>query len=262
MSVYYVDLCDDDASNMYEHQFEHHVTAAHTFCNRCGVHILRAPNSHSNKLEINTNCLDDFKGVKDHKNSFVSINITYQEKKDWLAMGEGTPIQDNSRAKHADEEKMCDDEFSSLSIRNNDQVLSPWPAEAAYNKEFDSSMRWKHSELTPATTSIVSMTTSDTESTSDGLSCDENGASPLNVDISRSDSLSISGWPVGSSLQSLTPRSHDAIRTTPQSSSGSKVKARPSAMMKDQVKYFMRKHMASPSRLQHGEDMTRNQTLR
>lgn len=34
------------------------VTAAHTFCKRCGVPILRAPDSTGNCLEVNANCLD------------------------------------------------------------------------------------------------------------------------------------------------------------------------------------------------------------
>lgn len=35
------------------------MVAGHTFCSRCGVHILRAPDSYSDHVEINTDCLDD-----------------------------------------------------------------------------------------------------------------------------------------------------------------------------------------------------------
>jgi hypothetical protein len=33
-------------------------TAAFTFCSRCGVHILHAPNASSNMLDVNVDCLD------------------------------------------------------------------------------------------------------------------------------------------------------------------------------------------------------------
>lgn len=33
-------------------------TAAFTFCSRCGVHVLHAPNANSNMLDVNVECLD------------------------------------------------------------------------------------------------------------------------------------------------------------------------------------------------------------
>ena len=47
--------------------------AAHTFCKKCGVHILRVPDPNSNALEVNTNCLDGgsslyLKKKKNHNN--------------------------------------------------------------------------------------------------------------------------------------------------------------------------------------------------
>lgn len=56
LSVYYVNLAAETKG---------HAIAAHTFCSKCGVHILRAPNSNSDRLEVNTNCLDDKSGVKE-----------------------------------------------------------------------------------------------------------------------------------------------------------------------------------------------------
>ncbi len=70
--MYYVNL-DDNNNHSHSHtpinqNSNHHnsVIAAHTFCSRCGVHILRAPNSHSDMLEINTNCLDEVKARDGH----------------------------------------------------------------------------------------------------------------------------------------------------------------------------------------------------
>uniref|UniRef100_A0A7S3Q6J0 CENP-V/GFA domain-containing protein n=1 Tax=Chaetoceros debilis TaxID=122233 RepID=A0A7S3Q6J0_9STRA len=58
LSVYYVNLSQEEHGR-YDAQHDGNLIAAHTFCSRCGVHILRAPNSHSDELEINTNCLDE-----------------------------------------------------------------------------------------------------------------------------------------------------------------------------------------------------------
>eukprot|EP00586_Coscinodiscus_wailesii_P007427 CAMPEP_0172491658 /NCGR_PEP_ID=MMETSP1066-20121228/22534_1 /TAXON_ID=671091 /ORGANISM="Coscinodiscus wailesii, Strain CCMP2513" /LENGTH=489 /DNA_ID=CAMNT_0013260819 /DNA_START=169 /DNA_END=1638 /DNA_ORIENTATION=+ len=57
LGVYYVTLpssSDGQSSNSSDDV----ITAAHTFCKRCGVPILRAPDSNRNRVEVNANCLD------------------------------------------------------------------------------------------------------------------------------------------------------------------------------------------------------------
>lgn len=85
LSVYYVNL---DAKRQGKPSQSHHrsmssgissskgdeiIIAAHTFCSRCGVHIFRAPNSHTDLLEVNVNCLSD-----DECNSGSAVEIVIQ----------------------------------------------------------------------------------------------------------------------------------------------------------------------------------------
>ena len=73
LSIYYVDSSSSSSSfSTPSHQFQQRPPsnsssimsnsqgkpAAHTFCKKCGVHILRVPDPDSNVLEVNTNCLD------------------------------------------------------------------------------------------------------------------------------------------------------------------------------------------------------------
>lgn len=53
LSVYYVSIRKDNQE----------LVAGHTFCSRCGVHILRAPDPNSEYIEINTDCLDNHEGI-------------------------------------------------------------------------------------------------------------------------------------------------------------------------------------------------------
>ena len=59
------------------------IIAAHTFCNQCGVHIFRAPDSRKNTLEVNANCLDSTKHGKSNLDNLnqesVSIDSTLQD---------------------------------------------------------------------------------------------------------------------------------------------------------------------------------------
>jgi hypothetical protein len=289
LSVYYVELSDDTgcnaSSNSNTQPFDNSIIAAHTFCSRCGVHILRAPNSYTNKLEVNTSCLDDFDGNNDKNlHNFMSINVTIDENKNGMGMGGGKPVEDNFKRprKHQFQDRRVDDDFRSNSMSNSTarshisrtstakQATLPWPVQTTVYEEedYESNLKWRLSDSmsqasTPATMtstlipgSIIS-SSSDSGSSSDvdgdGLSYDENsvGSPPLNTGFTprEDDSISISGWPVASSLQ--TPRHHEMTTASTTSSTASKNRSRPSSLMKDQLKYYMSKHIASPpSRLQ------------
>jgi hypothetical protein len=258
LSNYYVDLCNVDDADMHnQEQFEcRHVTAAHTFCNRCGVHILRAPNSLTNKLEVNTSCLDDFRKDRNGFDDFLSINVTIDNGKDWMGMSEGKPVQ---KQLNTDNSKL-DDDYESIARRQyKDSSMSPWSTRSTtFEKEFDNSnyISQSHTPVTVNSTivsgSCLSSTTNDSDSTSDGISCDGNLGSPLITDYSlrHDESVSISGWPIASSLQSLTPKIQKGTSRA-SASLGSKVSPQPSSMMKDQLKYYMKKHMSSTSRMEN-----------
>lgn len=61
------------------------ITAAHAFCKRCGVHILRAPDSSSDVLEINSNCLDGDETWERMRRLKVEIGGS--------SLGSGVPIE-------------------------------------------------------------------------------------------------------------------------------------------------------------------------
>ncbi len=292
--------------------------AAHTFCSRCGVHILRAPNSHTDKLEVNINCLDEFNSKNPHSEEFVSINVTVDESKDGMGLGEGRPVfLDHHRKQQSQQQQTrsrrnyrsfdsrqgiesrqgsYDDyqSVSSLNTYNNSysvnsstmdttgysqqqhqqqhhhrtEMQQPWHEDSAYKQnEYERNpIKWKQIDAmsqasTPATLTSTLVTNSgeesDVSSTVGGLSCDENDLSPNPYAAQRrSGDVSISGWPTASSIQSnMTPRnkvhmteSSTTGRSSPFSLDTSSVKTRSSSTMKDQMKYYMRKHMTPPSR--------------
>ena len=269
VSVYYVDLSADfDDDTMNQHHFHRHVIAAHTFCSRCGVHILRAPSSHTNKLEVNTDCLDDFKEIGANTNNYISINTTFHTSTDWMAMGEGKPIRE--AFKNAKESKR-NVQVPTHQPYDQKQTISPWHTntETTQEKEYEGSIKWKSSELvsqdgTPATNtpstpisgSCISSTTHDSESTSDATSYHEKYASPFDTAyrLRNDDSHTISGWPVSSPLQSATPTNYEIPRAPRTSTSvENAVKIHSSSLMKDQLKYYMKKHMVSQSRMEKDE---------
>mmetsp|Transcript_10052 Transcript_10052/g.11689 ORF Transcript_10052/g.11689 Transcript_10052/m.11689 type:complete len:465 (+) Transcript_10052:243-1637(+) len=267
LSIYYVNLSDDE----YSHR---NVVAAHSFCSRCGVHILRAPNSHSNQLEVNTACLDE----DWHNSSYASLNVTLTQNIDDMCMGKGEPVplrdemkqpmpqKDQVRHHHkvdADNESYSTRSVSSeqqFNVRSQSQFSPPWPIETVYEDEYESDMKWSSSfdkrrsdfmsqPSTPTTIpstvqpgeSSLSYATNDSSSTSDGFTFDEADSGYF---TSKSNSVNISGWPVATSLQSLTPRNFDTVSET---SFNSEFKAKanlpPSALMKDQLKYYLTKHI-------------------
>ena len=142
-------------------------------------------------------------------------------------------------------------------------MQQPWPVDSStFKNEYEpnGSINWKNIDgmsqaSTPATLTSTLVTNScEDSSTVDGLSYDENDISPpLNNGYSssqRSENVSISGWPSPTNpLPPITPRNDDRMTPTPNAyGQDSNSKTRPSSMMKDQLKYYMRKHMTPPSR--------------
>ena len=59
--------------------------AAHAFCNRCGVHILRAPDSKKHCLEVNVHCVDDID----------KYSVSFNDSSEHLSAGVAVPDQWN-----------------------------------------------------------------------------------------------------------------------------------------------------------------------
>lgn len=56
------------------------ITAAFTFCSRCGVHVVHAPSAQSNMLDVNVDCLDsdDWKRSKTKDNLSQGVSVADQ----------------------------------------------------------------------------------------------------------------------------------------------------------------------------------------
>lgn len=288
LSVYYVDLAPTKTSNHsrnpYYNRYEpkQNVIAAHTFCSRCGVHILRAPSSNTTKLEVNVNCLDDFNSNKHASEEFISINVTVDETKDGMGLGEGRPVFFDERKqpprsnRSVATKETCYEDYQSVCSFNTltdsisyqrhqnihrAEVQQPWPVDSSAFKndyERNGSINWKNIDgmsqtSTPATLTSTLVTNS-CEDSSTVPSYDENDiSSPLNNGYStqHSEKVTISGWPSATNpLPPITPRNEDRMTSSSSSAYGqdSNSNSRPSSMMKDQLKYYMRKHMTPPSR--------------
>jgi hypothetical protein len=262
--VYYVNLAQTERG---------HVVAAHTFCSRCGVHILRAPNSDTDKLEVNTNCLEDRSNVKEFK-TVGDLNE--------LSLGCGKALESRLRSHKAtpnhglhvvkdhdrddDSSWMRDEEF----IRSIEKREIP---SKIYNSDTP------RTSATASASTLVLPTDSEDASYSD-VSSLHRARSRVSLHSSRSkysqsyvpyhtrgsmsvtnaDTMSISGWAVGSSLRSDSMGGHLKSQTTDDGISLSSMPFRdyqsaresrgalPSAVLKDKLKHYMRKHNSSSRR--------------
>lgn len=108
LSIYYVDIPVQkystsvrDVTSLIEKQ-----VAAHTFCSRCGVHILRAPDNRSNALEINTNCLDDFHDDKEERDNDLKLTISFDADIDERGVGSGIAVKNQWSKDEIDEDEV------------------------------------------------------------------------------------------------------------------------------------------------------------
>jgi len=224
------------------------------------VHILRAPNSHSDKLEVNTNLLDDRRDV----------NVVEVREEDYsgMGLGSGTALENQvnkprevgggfgmSPADHSSSGSrtswMEDDDFlesmdRSKSLLNPGTLATsssstPFPGGSCFSIEED--------DLSLAYDDVSTLP--DTESS---------GAPPKSLKLEYSlrstssrlqsaDSNSISGWGT-SSLQSHSMVDGISLPSMPYDERSHVSKNSvlpPSAVMKDQLKYYMKRHLSPRS---------------
>jgi len=248
-----------------------HVVAAHTFCSRCGVHILRAPNSDTDKLEINTNCLENRSNVNVRE---VKTKGDLNE----MSLGCGKALESRLRShkvtpnhglhvvKDDDSSWMEDEEF----IRSIEKREIP---SKIYNSDTP------RTSATASASTLVLPADSEDASYSD-VSSLHSARSRISLHSSRSkysqsyapfhtrgsmsvtnaDTMSISGWAVGSSLRSDSMGGHLNSRTMDDGISLPSMPYReyqtarearaalPSAVLKDKLKHYMKKHNSSRRR--------------
>ncbi|GFH59719.1 hypothetical protein CTEN210_16195 [Chaetoceros tenuissimus] len=258
LSVYYVNL--PKASTAAEP-----IVAAHTFCSRCGVHILRAPNSNTDKLEVNTNCLESQSSIKE---------IRYDSTTNVNALGSGRAIEAKLNRHNTPNHhlmKLDDDEKS-------------WMEDETFLKSMQRPVNVPTYKGTPATSENSSGILLAAESEDDVMSVSDVSSLHSRIShrssrsrvshystsynarsMSMNDNASISGWAVGSALKSsdnmsvsnLSTRSRlydndggislpnlPYVEKTPLKSNAN---LPPSALLKDKLKHYMKKHNNSSS---------------
>eukprot|EP00557_Chaetoceros_sp_GSL56_P005719 CAMPEP_0176499986 /NCGR_PEP_ID=MMETSP0200_2-20121128/13256_1 /TAXON_ID=947934 /ORGANISM="Chaetoceros sp., Strain GSL56" /LENGTH=360 /DNA_ID=CAMNT_0017898515 /DNA_START=720 /DNA_END=1802 /DNA_ORIENTATION=+ len=284
LSVYYVNLTpqsfsDRDRNRPHgqssdpDRNRDEVIIAAHTFCSRCGVHIFRAPNSRTDQLDVNVDCLED-------KCSVVEIAVEKEKKGMDIWSGKpsknGVPLNRNSNAEQLNGGDVQEEDEISVS-----QVDCPHP-------ELIQLILTKHQCKTGTPT--TSATTSSTallqvaDSEDDGFSYDDNSTlrssqstltgrisyqnnalyrtTSSSLSVSAADNMSVGDWEMGSSsVKSLplrnTGRVLDDGISLPSMPFPKNVESRqsmvnnplpPSAVLKDRLKHYMKKHHVSSSK--------------
>jgi len=89
--------------------------AAHTFCNRCGVHILRAPDPKSNELEVNTDCLDVFYDRRGYSSAgAVTIDVMTDDVGNGRGLSGGRPMMIDRLTTVIDDDAENDDDIGEV----------------------------------------------------------------------------------------------------------------------------------------------------
>lgn len=283
LSVYYVNLTPQSSNERERGQSsdgEEVIIAAHTFCSRCGVHIFRAPNSRTNQLDVNVDCLED---------RFSAVEVVVEKEKNGMGIGSGTPCtsEATSRPDHMHQEE--DD----ISVSRLD---CPHP-------ELIQLILTKHpyKNGTPATSATTSSATllhvadseedgfsyddtstlRSTQSTMTGRISYQNSAlyrtTSSSLSVSGADNMSVGDWELGSSsVRSLplrkTGRSVDDGISLPSMPLPKNLESRqsavdnslpPSAVLKDRLKHYMKKHhVSSKSNSVRQETIEENKSFR
>lgn len=123
LGMYYVSLpLDHSKSSPSPHlkQAGMTITAAHAFCKRCGVHIFRAPDSRTNILEVNVNCLDS--SSTNGRDALEKLQMSFYDSNQKL--GGGIPIENqwNKKQHQVEYEDNKQNPFVSSSTGNRDDT--------------------------------------------------------------------------------------------------------------------------------------------
>ncbi len=160
---------------------------AHSFCRRCGVHILFAPSSYSSKLEINVDCSEEDPslrggrryGEKSHNQSRSTLNSCIEENS--ISRGSALPGQWQPQPQTPPRPQELKGVFAKLQLSNPQHEIGPafttavtsgsLLTEPVLSKTSDSASLWEPSfESKPHLTKLQSPDTPSTIATScDGL---------------------------------------------------------------------------------------------
>jgi len=104
--------------------------AAHTFCGRCGVNLLRAPDSTMDALEVNVGCLE--------RDGYATVDVEYYRADDKVGLGAGAPLPHQWLVEECDEPKpavYCEGDEDCTTLDGThcpihvDDISTFWPTE-------------------------------------------------------------------------------------------------------------------------------------
>jgi len=228
LSVYYVQLPEGNSKKGKN-------IAAHTFCNRCGVHILRAPDPKSNELEVNTNCLDTLYEEAGLDNIAIELKVTPDEADNGRGLSSGHPVSERLKTVSEGKDYSFRERDSSFNNSWQSPFTTPTPVDRFEGNKPPSPWR---NQLSP---------TMDTKTTSadDSASLSSMGTSSLSFDGNPAlmDHASSFRQPLTAGVPpSFEPTSLYAGDSVLSQSSVENLPQAPSIAMRDQLKYYMKKH--------------------
>lgn len=212
------------------------LTAAFAFCGRCGCHVLHAPGAHSKTLDVNVDCLDSAEGTT------LQIAPTKHN------LSQGVPISNQwDFGREALEDDMDADSRADLftlgpltaltedNIRYVQdpiiQVPTPRYSNHVSSAPLADSLTPDMGKFaTPGTPTTVGTTSTDLPKSLQSLGSANSSDDSDTMRLLPPSRLA----PIDTSLQSETPK---AKSTTP--------------MMRDQLKYYMSKHVSSSEKKQN-----------
>jgi hypothetical protein len=243
VKMYYVNKSSTKAPGSSKQKEE---VGAHSFCSRCGVHVLHAPNSHSTSLDVNVDCLNQGSvKLKPIKGKDVKLSVGVPIAEQWDQDNQDSrfptsivdpsspmimfPPVDGKRSKFSgyqhhpllrnhrqDLDILDDDEDDAYNIDLMVRKEPPATPSTVYSSQTESFLGSSVGGVPPTLTLDTRDCSNDTESV---VSLSSN-RSAFRINDSVAETL-------GESTPSLTGT------TTP--------------MMRHQMNYYMRKHMSSSS---------------
>jgi hypothetical protein len=199
---------------------------AHAFCGRCGVHILYAPCKNSPTLYLNVDCMTE--GIRKLRSTDTPATISDGAAVEGQWDDQLSTISEVSAESESTFLKRLYSQESAMSIDTND-----WTTYSLYDAN--------DALKTPGASDQAYPVTPSTPSTVDSFTATDSQVSSLRMTTTDQDSLATES----DSTISLNAPPKPAMERTPLPASQPRL-AFASPQIRDQMKYFMRKHLATP----------------
>lgn len=218
--------------------------AAFSFCSRCGVHILHAPNPQSTHLDINVDCLDANKQRKvifsDQKLNFsVGVPVVSEEwnEKDEL-LDEFSEIETTSRLitfghmVNSVAEEGCSSIDEDHSFHEN-QSYQESLNERSVSSTPHSFLKTQSLSWHPGTPSTVAAN-----------SMDSGNTSRIQHYALTDGGISIDGSEISSTGMRVSPRLASTLSVSTENGDSPRLTSSTTPMVRDQLKYYISKHVS------------------